>query len=117
MDTVNVTTMFSSATTISNYLTGKLDEFEDSVIKNQQTISQLSQAISDIRQKIDYFIHHQKIPLNYQSISMDVFQDGANTWLAAGALRDVYGANCANMTLFKGSTGDQFTEYIHVSLG
>lgn len=116
VDTVNVTTMFSEATDISNYLTYTLDEFQDSILQNQRSISQLSQAISDIRQKIDYFIPYQEIPLNYKAISMDVFQDNAMTWLSAGALSDVYGVGCANTTIYRGMTGQFFSAYIEVSL-
>ena len=114
VDTVNVTNMFSEATDISNYLTYQLDDFQNSILQNQRSISQLSQAISDIRQKIDYFIPYQEIPLNYKAISMDVIQDNGMTWLSAGALSDVYGVGCANTTIYRGLTGQYFTKYIEV---
>ena len=114
VDNVNVTALFSEATDISNYLKYELDDFQDSILQNQRSISQLSQAISDIRQKIDYFIPYQQIPLNYKAISMDVLQDNVMTWLSAGALSDVYGAGCANTTIYRGMTGQYFTTYIEV---
>jgi len=64
-------------------------------------IAQLSDAISDIRQKIDYFVAYEEIPLSYKSISMDVLQRGNNTWLVAGGYNDINGVSCMNTTVFR----------------
>ena len=114
VDTVNVS-IFSEVTRISNFLNYDLSAYEIAVQKNEQTITQLSQAIGDIRQKIDYFIPHEQIFLNYKSSSMDVLQKENMTWLFAGASSDVYDIPCANSTVYRKVEGEEiFSPFLEV---
>lgn len=106
VDSVNVS-IFSEMTRISNFLNYDLSAYEIAVQKNERTITQLSQAIGDIRQKIDYFVPHEQIFLNYKSSSMDVLQKWNMTWLVAGASSDVYDIPCANSTVYRKFEGEE----------
>ena len=70
----------------------------------------ISDAITNIYRKIDYFIEDAEIALPYKSISMDVLVNGTETWLIAGALSCSKGRGCTNSSVYTRKGNGSFVE-------
>lgn len=115
VDDANVTTLFSGFNKISNFLDRDLVHLNKTIALHKKIISQLSDAIDNIHQNIEYFTEEQRIFLPYISISMDVLVDQNKTWLAIPALSDVDGRSCTNSSVYTKAHDGNFTIHTVVS--
>ena len=117
VDDSNVTQLFSGFNKIAQYVDADLVSFTQSIQEHELMIRQLSEAITDMHQKLDYFIHVQDLLLPFESRTMDVLVSEHNAILAAGAYRSIYGRSCTNSSLYKRSLeNDMFEEYSKVQI-
>lgn len=117
MDDSNVTQLFSGFNKIAQYVDADLVSFTQSLLEHELMIRQLSEAITDIHQKLDYFIHVQDLLLPFESRTMDVLVTEHNVILVAGAYRSTYGRSCTNSSLYKKSLqSDMFEEFSKVRI-
>ena len=117
VDDSNVTQLFSGFNKIAQYVDADLVSFTQSLQEHELMIRQLSEAIMDIHQKLDYFIHVQDLLLPFESRKMDVLVTEHNTILVAGAYRSIYGRSCTNSSLYKKSLdSNMFEEYSKVRI-
>ena len=115
VDNANVTELFFGFNQISNYIDRDLVTFRRSVQDHSLMILQISDAISDVHQSLDYFIHVQDLLLSYESRAVSVLVTENDVMLMAGAYRNKYGVYCSNSTLFKSNISNaSFEEYSKV---